>query len=193
MERRPETVNKGCKRRGPGFSKIQVCRRKRANGGLMLAFFQRHLYFRCFNINYTMEPEFGPLFDQINYRMASYIQGRYNSAAPVKERFITWWESFTTHANSSPFDLIYMEQIASSHLYPDMGKQASTGFYTETRAILQKGQEEGLVKEADLGLINQFVRGSITSILKTNISVGKTLSAEQIRHIVRFCWDGIRV
>lgn len=139
-----------------------------------------------------MEPEFGPQFDQINYRMASFIHSRYNPDAAVKERFIAWWESFTTHASRNPFDLIYMEQIAASHLYPDMGKQASTGFYLETRAILKKGQEQGLIKVADMGLINQFVRGSITSIIKTNISVGKTLSEEQIQSIVGFCWDGIR-
>jgi hypothetical protein len=65
-------------------------------------------------------------------------------------------------------------------------------FYSETRRILIKAQEEGLVKPQNISLMNQFVRVAITNVVKINIAGGKNLSEEEIRWVVDACWDGIK-
>lgn len=142
--------------------------------------------------NTMTEPEFEPLFHQINYKAGQYIASHYNPDVPVKERFITWWISFATNANDNPFDVVYMEQIATSHLYPYMGTQTSTAFFKESRVILAQGQAEGLIKNLDISFLNQFIRATVTSMIKTHISIGKTLTKEQIETMITICWDGIK-
>lgn len=139
------------------------------------------------------EPRFGPQFDQINYDMGHFIASRYSASKPVAERFLTWWNAFALYAHDHPFDLVYMEEIATSHLYPFIGQQASSAFYVETRNILRDGQEAGEIKKLDPGLINQFTRCSIINVIKANMTSGKTLSREQLSALVQCCWDGIRV
>jgi hypothetical protein len=139
----------------------------------------------------TMEHEFGAQFDQINYAITDFIASRYNPEAPVKERFISWWYAFGLYSSKHPMDLIFMEQLTSTHLYPFIGLQESTAYYEECKRIIKAGQDEGLIKPTQISLINQFVRCSITALIKLNIASGKTLTEEQLLWVVESCWDGI--
>ncbi|HRH34361.1 MAG TPA: hypothetical protein PKY12_04850 [Catalimonadaceae bacterium] len=138
------------------------------------------------------EPNFGPQFDQINYGTADFIHSNYDPTSSVEERFITWWEGFALYANHHPFDLLYMEQMANSHLYPMFGEQESTRFYAETRNIIRDGKEQGLIKDLEPAFLNQFVRNAIVNVIKTNIIVGKGLTDDQVKTLVKCAWDGIR-
>ncbi len=113
-----------------------------------------------------METEFDAMFDQINHSIADYIQENYNPEASVKDRFFCWWISFAIHCIERPFDLTFMEQLATSHLYPKFVLQPSTAFYAETRLIIQKGQAEGIIREGNISQINQFIRCAISSFYK---------------------------
>lgn len=139
------------------------------------------------------EPQFEPQFDQINYGTGAYISNVYNPSASVKERFITWWGAFAAYASEHPFDMIYMEEVATSNLYPLMGQQPSGRFYDETRNIIADGQREGIIKPMPASLINQFVRTSLINCIKVNMISGNPLSADAIESLVYCCWDGISV
>ena len=136
--------------------------------------------------------EFGSQFDQINQDMASFIASRYKKSADIETRFKIWWLSFATFCVERPFDMIYMDQVSTTHLYPKIGTLPSTAFYAETRAIIKEGQESGKIKLNEISLINQFVRLSLTNVIKTNLSAGKTLNQDQVLWIIDACWDGIR-
>jgi hypothetical protein len=140
-----------------------------------------------------MESEFSSLFHQINYEIEAFIQKNYLVNCSVKERFLSWWLSFARFSNERPFDLIYMDELTSSHLYPKMGKEASTSYYMERRAIYQKGIEEGLIQNINLSWINQFVRSAITNVIKVNIAQGGKTEDEQLIWMVEACWNGIKV
>jgi len=139
-----------------------------------------------------MEPEFGPLFDQINYSTAAHIDSVFNAHGSVKEKFTSWWIGFARYSNEKPFDLIYMDQLATSHLYPLFGSQPSTSFYKKIGQIVKEGQDLGLIKKVEISQINQFVRCALIGVIKTNISTGKKTSEEQIVWMVETCWDGIK-
>lgn len=134
----------------------------------------------------------GPHFDQINFEIAAFIADRYAQSASVEERFKSWWKSFASFCVQRPLDMIFMDQVTSNHLYPQIGNIPSQQFYSETRRILQNGIELGLVKNAPLSLINQFVRVSITNVIKINVAAGKTLDEDQIDWLINACWDGIK-
>lgn len=135
--------------------------------------------------------EFGPLFEQINHDLAAFIQSTYNPSAPLKERFLTWWGAFATFGNDRYLDLIYMEQLTTSHLYLKVGLQKSSAFYQEAKQIMKEGQELGLIQPQSISLLNQFVRGSITYMIKINTAAGRQLTAEEIKWLVSACWEGI--
>ena len=139
-----------------------------------------------------MEAEFGPMFNQINESLTTFIDEQYNPETSVKDRFFTWWTLFATFAITRPFDFSYMEQMATSHLYQKFGEQASTAYYAETRAIISKGQEEGSIIEGSISHINQFVRCAITSVIKTHISSGNLMSDGHINWMIQICWNGIK-
>lgn len=135
--------------------------------------------------------EFGPLFDQINFDLAAFIHTVYNPQAALKERFLTWWGAFATFGNDRHLDLIYMEQLTTSHLYPKVGLQKSTAFYQEAKQIMKEGQELGLIQNKPISLLNQFVRGSITYMIKINTAAGRQLTADEIDWVVSACWEGV--
>jgi len=138
------------------------------------------------------EAEFSENFDQINYEMEAHVNDRYTQTEGVEIRFKTWWIAFTHFIVARPFDLLYMDQVTSTHLYPKVGSQPSMAFYGETRNILKAGQDEGIIKMENISLINQFVRTSVTNVVKINIAAGKTLTDSQINWLVDACWDGIK-
>ncbi|HPI10852.1 MAG TPA: hypothetical protein PLK63_07425 [Catalimonadaceae bacterium] len=140
----------------------------------------------------AFDHDFGPNFDQINYDMRDFVAGQYQENAPSEIRFKTWWTAFGTFCTQRPLDMLYMDQLTSTHMYPQVGSQPSMSFYMETRRILIKAQEEGLVKQQNISLMNQFVRVAVTNVVKINIAGGKTLTDEEIRWVVDACWDGIK-
>ena len=83
------------------------------------------------------EAEFSENFDQINYEMEAHVNDRYTQTEGVEIRFKTWWIAFTHFIVARPFDLLYMDQVTSTHLYPKVGSQPSMAFYGETRNIFQ--------------------------------------------------------
>ena len=139
-----------------------------------------------------MDSEFDEMFDQINYGIAAFIDEKYNPEDSVKDRFYSWWIAFATYANNKPFDFTYMDQLATSHLYPKIGLQASTAFYSESRKIVETGQNEGVIKDENISNIIQFIRCAISSVIKTHISTGKSMSDTHIFWIVETCWNGIK-
>jgi hypothetical protein len=136
--------------------------------------------------------EIGPQFDQINHEMAAFIAERYPTKGSIESRFKSWWLGFATFCVQRPLDMIFMDQVTSNHLYPQIGSIPSQAFYGETRKIIMEGQESGLIKATNPSLINQFVRVAITNVVKINVAAGKSLESSQIEWIVDACWDGIR-
>lgn len=134
----------------------------------------------------------GPQFDQINQEIAAFIADRYPANESIETRFKSWWTGFASFCVQRPLDMIFMDQVTSNHLYPQIGNIPSQAFYGETRKIIMEGQESGLIKETNPSLINQFVRVAITNVVKINVAAGKTLEPEQISWIVEACWDGIK-
>lgn len=144
------------------------------------------------NSELEFDQEFDQNFDQINYDMRDFVAARYLENASPEIRFKSWWTAFGTFCTLRPLDILYMDQLTSTHLYPKVGAQPSMAFYMEARRILMKGQEEGVVKPQSISLMNQFVRVAVTNVVKINIAGGKTLTEDEIKWVVDACWDGIK-
>jgi hypothetical protein len=53
-------------------------------------------------------------------------------------------------------------------------------------------KDPNLIKDLEPAFLNQFVRNALINVIKTNIIVGKGLTDDQVKTLVKCAWDGIR-
>jgi hypothetical protein len=132
-------------------------------------------------------------YQTINLETRAYVMARYQPDSPVKERFFSWWGVFAEFFNQRPFDLIYMDQLTVTPLYTTVGSDETAQYYQESRSIITDGQEQGLIKDGDISLLNQFVRIALVNLIKLHHSKGKNLDKGELKAILNLCWDGLAI
>jgi hypothetical protein len=139
-----------------------------------------------------MITEFGPLFDKINLKTTEYIRGNYDEHAAIPDRFFNYWFHFAKYGLEHPFDFLHMYEVTSSHLYPTVGDQPSAAFMRQARLILIEGQKMGIVKNMDVSIMNQLIRGAIVNLVKCNVSLGRSLSDDELTSAIKALWDAVK-
>lgn len=109
----------------------------------------------------------------------------------IKPQFENYFHSIITFFTEHALYFQFMEQLQASPIITEESK--NTGFIAVQPVfeLIEKGKQDGIIKEIDTNELLQFVGGSILSFLR-NYTIEKQLDKQVVINHIKMSWDGIK-
>lgn len=115
-----------------------------------------------------------------------------DSDSPLKARFFSFYIGFINFYFKYPESFAFMDQFHSSPIITEATRQAGQQDFLPVIALVQKGQEDGIIKQMDLEALLHFLAGTITTYVRWIKSSGKENEQGYLDQQLRMVWDAIK-
>ncbi|MBC7902134.1 MAG: hypothetical protein H7Y27_01865, partial [Gemmatimonadaceae bacterium] len=86
---------------------------------------------------------------------------------------------------------IFLEQCYHSPFITEEVRKDSLKYLNPIFTLLQKGKEDGIIKDLDDALLLGFIIGSVNEVIKKAHYGNKKLDQKKIDQLYQLCYDGI--
>lgn len=109
----------------------------------------------------------------------------------IKIQFEEYFHSIINFFTKNVLYFQFMEQLQASPIITVESKNTGLIAVKPVFDLIEKGKQDGIIKEIDTNELLQFVGGSILSFLR-NYTAEKQLDNQQIVNHIKMSWDGIK-
>lgn len=113
-------------------------------------------------------------------------------AASLKSRFLNYYTSFINFYLKYPESFAFMDQMQNSPVIHSSTKEEGKAAFMPVIALIQQGQEEGIIKQTELEVIIYFLSGTITTYVRWMLSIGKKNQKAYLDQQLILVWDAIK-
>ena len=145
-----------------------------------------YIYFR------SKEELINALFTECRKASADIYFTNYDPAMPFKTGFKTIWLNLLKHKMERFEEAVFLDQCYHSPFITEDTKAMTKEALHPLFKLMERGKNEGLVKEMDTLVLLFFMVGSINEIVKYSFYSGKKLSGPVIENVFNLCWDGLK-
>ena len=109
----------------------------------------------------------------------------------IKPQFENYFQAIISFFTDKPMYFQFMEQLQASPIITEESKDTGLIAIKPVYELIEKGIQDGIIKEIDTNELLQFVGGSILSFLRS-YSQEKQASNQDIINQIKMTWDGIK-
>ncbi|MFP5040433.1 TetR/AcrR family transcriptional regulator [Parasediminibacterium sp. JCM 36343] len=121
----------------------------------------------------------------------TYFEG-YDPQAPFKKGFFVIWHNILTYRTNNFKESVFMEQCYHSPFISESTKKMMLHTLNPLIQLIERGKEEGLLKNMDTFLLLIFMMGSITEVIKYSKYSNHVITPQMAEEAFTICWDGLK-
>lgn len=110
----------------------------------------------------------------------------------LKARFFGFYTAFINFYFKYPESFAFMDQFHSSPIITDATRDAGQQDFLPVIALIQQGQQDGIIKQMDLDALLHFLAGTITTYVRWMKASGKENEQAYLDPQLRLVWDAIK-
>lgn len=112
----------------------------------------------------------------------------------VESELKTMFRHYMTTLSAHPKQGLFMATVNNTPSLIDANVfQEMMGRNQDIKALVEYGQKQGLIVQADFDFIVAFTFDAINSLMILNYNRGVTMSDQQIQRAIDMCWRAIKV
>ncbi|HEY8955378.1 TetR/AcrR family transcriptional regulator [Chitinophaga sp.] len=116
----------------------------------------------------------------------------YNPQIPFKPAFKNIWLNILRYKLQHFEEVIFMEQCYHSPFITNDTREKALQLSAPFYALMERGQKEQLIKQADVGLLLTFIIGAMNELVKQTHYSSITLNRSKINTAFDLCWDALK-
>jgi TetR/AcrR family transcriptional regulator, repressor of fatR-cypB operon len=132
------------------------------------------------------------LFTTCRKASANVYFKNYDAEKPFKIGFKTIWQNLIKYRVENFDQAIFLEQCYHSPYISETTKDITRKLFQPLFKLMERGKEEGLIKNMDTFLLLTYMVGTINEMVKHVHYSGKKLSKPVIENMFNLCWDGLK-
>lgn len=109
----------------------------------------------------------------------------------IKLQFENYFHSIIAFFNENPLFFQFMEQLQASPIITEESKESGFIAVKPVFELIEKGKQDGIIKDIETNELLQFVGGAILSFLRNN-SIQTQSDSPAILNYLKMTWDGIK-
>lgn len=133
------------------------------------------------------------LFMECRKASAEVYFRNYDPAEPFKKGFKTIWLNLIKYRVYHFEQSVFLEQCYHSPYITETTKEITRKLFQPLFKLMERGKEEGVIKDMDTFSLLIFMVGTINEMVKHTHYSGKKLTKTVIEQTFNLCWDGLRV
>jgi TetR/AcrR family transcriptional regulator, repressor of fatR-cypB operon len=110
----------------------------------------------------------------------------------LKKQFDYFFKSMVQYLIENPLYFHFMDQFHNSPIITATTKEEGIRSFSPLILLLQKGQEQGIVKSISIDELMQFLNGGLTGFVRWILSNEKQLTPTLLDNQLRIAWDAIK-
>lgn len=110
----------------------------------------------------------------------------------LKARFFSFYTAFINFYFKYPESFAFMDQFHSSPIITEATQVAGQQDFLPVIALIQQGQQDGIIKNMELDALLHFLAGTITTYVRWVKSSGKENEQWMVDQQLRLVWDAIK-
>lgn len=122
---------------------------------------------------------------------AVYFKG-FDAAMPFKTGFKTIWMNLLQHRVKNFEEAVFLDQCYHSPFITESNREITSKLFRPLHALIDRGKEEGLIKNLDTFLLLVFMIGSTHEIVRYYKYSGRKLTGQVTEEMFTMCWDGMK-
>ena len=111
---------------------------------------------------------------------------------PIKKRFFLIIRNMVEYYLNNHFEFLFLEQLQFSPIIDNKTKTEATVYIKEMNSLFEEGQNQDIIKKADIQQQMYFVYGALSSLIRLHIMEATKLNASAIEHAIKSSWDAIK-
>ncbi len=116
----------------------------------------------------------------------------YELTTPFKLGFRTVWMNILRYKLQHFEEVVFLEQCYHSPYITEGTREKARELAVPFFDLIERGQQEMLIKTADTGLLLTFMMGAINELVKQTHYSNETLSKKKIDLTFDLCWDALK-
>ena len=145
-----------------------------------------------YNYFKTKEDIIRELYLEIKNKSVEYILKEYDENLHVKQRYILIMGKMIEYYLNNQFKFLFMEQILYSPIIDNKTKTEATAYSRGMYRLFEEGQNQGIIKKANIEQQMYFVYGALASLIRLHIVGTTKLDASSIEFAIKSSWDSIK-
>lgn len=114
------------------------------------------------------------------------------SKLPVKEQLAKLWESTLTFRVDNHSKIVFLEQFLVSPFISKEAKKQTRQFTDHIKKLMDKGKEEGLIKNMKSSILFACLAGSVREFAIEKVRKNKRANKKYIEQTFNLVWDAIK-
>ncbi|WP_192820265.1 TetR/AcrR family transcriptional regulator [Rufibacter sp. LB8] len=120
------------------------------------------------------------------------LQKELRADMAFKEGFFLRWINRCQFYIEHPNMLFFIEQFVNSPYYPRCPREDSENLQNEIFHFIQRGQQEGILRDLNPHLMSIMIHSSIMTAAKVHLTQKVTLTDKEFEQLAQMVWDSIR-
>ncbi len=145
-----------------------------------------------YNYFTTKEELINAIYLHIKHTELKLINKDIDLSASLKARFFHYYTSFINFYLKYPDSFAFMDQYQNSPVITSCTKDAGKEDFMPIVALIQKGQDEGIIKQMEMDALLQFLSGTITTYVRWTIGMSSKKQTAHLEQQMRLVWDAIK-
>ncbi|MBV7533862.1 TetR/AcrR family transcriptional regulator [Chitinophaga sp. sic0106] len=116
----------------------------------------------------------------------------YDASQPFKPGFRTVWMNILRYKLQHFEEVVFVEQCFHSPYITAETREKARELAAPFFELIERGQQEQLVKQADTSLLLTFIMGALNELVKQTHYSNETLSKRKIDLTFNLCWDALK-
>ncbi|RQO30820.1 TetR family transcriptional regulator [Taibaiella sp. KBW10] len=145
-----------------------------------------------YNYFATKEELINAIYLYIKHSEIELVNKSLDHTASLKSRFFHYYTAFINFYLKYPESFAFMDQFQSSPVITACTKDAGKQGFVSVIALIQQGQEEGIIKQMELEALLIFLGGTVTTYVRWVIGIDVHKREPQQEQQMRLVWDAIK-
>ena len=133
------------------------------------------------------------LYANIKKKMGEALLENIDESKNFKEQFFKVWKNLYHFFVSHPQEFNFLEQYSNSPFINQQVKEENFRFYKPVIDFIQTGIDKGVLREIHIELMVALLYGSVTSVVKLQLSNILQIEEHLLQDAIQSSWDGVKI
>ncbi|MGG5207468.1 TetR/AcrR family transcriptional regulator [Chryseobacterium sp. MIQD13] len=110
----------------------------------------------------------------------------------LKIKFLDYYKAFIDFNVQYPECFAFMDQMQNSPIISCITKDKGKAEFLSIIELIEKGQQEGIIKKMTIQAVLQFLGGTMTAYVRWMLSIEESEREKHLDQQLRMVWDAIK-
>lgn len=133
------------------------------------------------------------LYVDVKQEMSRAILDSLDDNLEIRDAFRLMWENLYAYYLAYPDHFVFAEQFCNAPIVDTVETEEVEAYFAPFKRLIQRGQEEGVLKKIPMDLLAAFAFHPLTHLAKQHVKAGIAMDDDGLEAAFTCAWDAVAI